>query len=81
MFNDLFLVPDADNTAWETPSDLASERGRFQLTVTFDIAEVLTSDELFYAELASSLAVTLLRKQVRVVSVGLDDAQCEVHGG
>lgn len=77
MFNDLFLVPDADNTAWETPGDLASERGRFQLTVTFDVDDIL-SDQEMYAELASSLAVALMRKSVRVVSVGLDDAACEV---
>lgn len=76
-FTPYLVSPDADNTAWGTPGDLASERGRFTLTVTFDISPIL-SDEVMYAELAGSLAVALMRQSVHVVSVGLDDAACEV---
>ena len=78
--NDLFLVlPDADNSAWESPGDLASDRGRFTLTISFDTAEIL-SDENFYAELAGSLALTVLKQSVLVRSAEITDNMEESNG-
>ena len=66
------LAYDDNDYGWNEPSDLASDCGRFTLTVSFDISDVL-SDEVMYAELAASLAVQCMKASVHVRAVELAD--------
>ena len=77
--NDLFLCPPyevqaaEDNSAWNTPTDLMSDKRRYTFAVSFDMDPEL--DSAFYAQVVATQMLQVCKARALVRSAVIDDAK------